>query len=57
MKYMKLFESKEEDEEIIDALEICFQDLKDKGFQVKIKQGEDSKIDFSDGLALLFNNM
>ena len=28
----------EEDKEIIDALEICFQELTDKGFQVNIEQ-------------------
>ena len=37
MKYMKLFESKEDDG-IIDAFKMCFQELEDKGFEVKIRQ-------------------
>ena len=37
MKYMKLFENKE-DKEIIESLEMCFQELTDKGFNVDIFQ-------------------
>jgi hypothetical protein len=38
MKYLKLFEDKEKDKEIIDTFKICFQDLEDNGFEVKIFQ-------------------
>ena len=45
MKYLKLFEdNKTEDKEIIDAFEICFQDLKDKGYIVKASVNKYHKI-------------
>ena len=47
MKYMKLFESKEEDKEIIEALEMCFQELKDKGYIVYISKEIGDNIYFS----------
>ena len=46
MKYMKLFESKEDDE-IIDAFKMCFQELIDKGFKVDIRKYNRSLVDFS----------
>ena len=38
----------EEDKEIIDALEICFQELTDKGFQVNIDQDYYYPVDFNE---------
>ena len=49
MKYMKLFESKEEDKEIIDAFKMCFQELEDKGFKFWIICGNYLQPDFSRG--------
>lgn len=47
MKYIKLFEDIKEDIEIINEFMICFQELIDKEFEIKIRQVTRSKCDFS----------
>ena len=52
MIYMKLLEDKIEDQEIIDAFEICFQELKDKGYIVEIRKIMQSQVNFSGGVII-----
>lgn len=37
------------DEKIIEELNMCFQELKDKGFKVRIKQTTTNRVDFTNG--------
>ena len=48
---------KKRDKEIIDAFEICFQELKDKGYKVDIKQRICKQVDFTYSPIIYFNNI
>ena len=52
MKYLKLFEDKKTEDELLESIPILydlFQDLVDNGFEIDIEESSTSKFNFSDG--------